>query len=135
MESTATLQEWETGNQALQQAYDAALIWLYFMQQKTLIFGRYNITLFGTGVRVLIDTRISLPGLRSKRGFIHNTHPWFFFSIVIFSNYIVGTLNRVVASKKLTIGAVRTSEYPILDTTGTSPLGALPEYERAITTW
>lgn len=110
VENSSTLQSWETGNKALMQAYDAALTWLNALEREEAIFLRYNLTIFGFGDCIVKEGAYPTPES-------------------------VGTLFNIIDSHKLRIGAPNSASPPFFDGTGLVPVGAIPDLERAVTTW
>eukprot|EP01105_Mastigella_eilhardi_P012069 TRINITY_DN2777_c0_g1_i6.p1 TRINITY_DN2777_c0_g1~~TRINITY_DN2777_c0_g1_i6.p1 ORF type:complete len:700 (+),score=95.79 TRINITY_DN2777_c0_g1_i6:34-2100(+) len=103
--------EWQTGNQALASVYNAALVWTATLGLRSDIYSRYNISLLGIGDCVTKEGSYTVPSGTS------------------------GTLKQVLDSHKLRIGVMRTESLPLIDSTGDSPVGALPDVERSIATW
>eukprot|EP01105_Mastigella_eilhardi_P011680 TRINITY_DN2685_c0_g1_i18.p1 TRINITY_DN2685_c0_g1~~TRINITY_DN2685_c0_g1_i18.p1 ORF type:complete len:1121 (-),score=225.46 TRINITY_DN2685_c0_g1_i18:300-3626(-) len=102
---------WETGNQALSQVYNAALVWMEKLGIHDDTFLRYNITLANCGDCVAKEGAYTLP------------------------TTVEGTLKKVISTHTLTIGLARWESLPFIDNTGEVPIGALPEVERYIATW
>ncbi|KAH3763082.1 serine/threonine protein kinase [Pelomyxa schiedti] len=101
---------YDTGNSGLLEAYDASILWIVNTQKQDEIFNSYNLTVLSTG------DCVAKPG-------------------AFVTPYPEGTLQNIINSNQLRIGAPRVNARPLLDTEAAIPTGAIPDIERAVATY